>query len=243
MSENTEPSMLERETRILVPLELPGELQLHAGLVQMLAESRVVVLGCYVVPEQTSPEHARSQFEEGSQITIDRVVDTLENENIEVESELVFTPDPVQTIDRVSDNLQIDAVFWPSAVEGVDRVLAMVSPGVEYDRVVKCLATTTAVGEQALRLLEFVGNEAEEAERDLALDGLVTRLEEAGIPRARIEARSEVSTSRLDDLEEFAVDYDVLVLAYTAEMANRRFVDEVRSRVDMPVLVVRTKDD
>jgi hypothetical protein len=242
MSEKAEPSILDRETRILVPVELPGEVQLHPVLVQMLGEARVVVLGCYVVPEQTSPEHARSQFEEGSQTTIGRVVDNLEDENIEVESELVFTPDPVQTIDRVSKNLRIDAVLWPSAVESVDRVLALVSPGVDYERVVKCLASTTAIGEPSLSLLQFAENEADEAERDLALDGLVARLTEAGIPEVRLEAHSEISSARLDDLEELAADYDVLVLAYTAEMANRRFIDEVRGRVDMPVLIVRAED-
>ncbi|GEM_PF-6683340 len=241
MSEEAERSILEGETRVLLPLQLPGDVDLSPALVEVLGRARVFVLGCYVVPEQTSPEHARSQFEDDAQASIERVSAVLESADIDVETELVFTPDPAHTIDRVSDNLRIDALLWVEAVERIENILTVVSPGVEYDRVVKCLATVATAGNPAVELIEFADNEADETERDLALDGLVARLEDAGLQAAQLDSESRISTSPREDLEEMAGDYDLVVLAYTAEMSNRQFIDDVRRRVGAPVLIVRTE--
>ena len=53
---------------ILVDVELPAPTPLPAELVAVLASLRVVLVGWYPVPEQTTPAQARDQFEEAARL-------------------------------------------------------------------------------------------------------------------------------------------------------------------------------
>ena len=56
---------------ILVDVELPAPAPLPPKLVAALASLRVVLVGWYAVPEQTSPAQARDQFGAEAQAALD----------------------------------------------------------------------------------------------------------------------------------------------------------------------------
>jgi hypothetical protein len=64
---------------ILVDLELPEPAPLPSALIRVLSSLRVVLLGWFSVPEQTSPAQARDQFGAEAEETLDAAARRFEN--------------------------------------------------------------------------------------------------------------------------------------------------------------------
>ncbi|MDY7083395.1 MAG: universal stress protein, partial [Halobacteria archaeon] len=95
--------MTDTRSKTLVPVEvLEGE-SVPQGVVELLSNVPVFVLGYHEVPEQTAPDQARSQFGEKANAKLDEIVEAFEQAGAEVESRLVFTQDSNKTLERVTD--------------------------------------------------------------------------------------------------------------------------------------------
>ena len=85
----------ERDSTVLVPVNAADTEGLPAGLVELLRLLRVVVLGYYPVPDQSSPEQIRDSHEAEASAVIEDAVTIFADRGADVESMLSsLTIDP-----------------------------------------------------------------------------------------------------------------------------------------------------
>jgi nucleotide-binding universal stress UspA family protein len=131
--------MQDRPT-VLVPIRvLEGE-SIPEGVPELLANAHVVLLGYHVVPDQTATDQASAQFEDQATSRLDDYAEMLEEAGATVDSQLVFTHDGDQTINRTSDEHDCLAVLIPYATTPIENVLVAVRGIVGIDRLVRLIS-------------------------------------------------------------------------------------------------------
>ncbi|WP_224448208.1 universal stress protein [Haloprofundus salilacus] len=230
--------------RILVPLRvLEGE-SLATGLATFLAPASVVVLGYYVVPEQTPPGQARMEFEELGQSKLDEVTDLFADD---VETRLVFTRGEAQTVDRVADELDCEAYLIANPAPTVERVLVPLHPDVDIDHVARVVAPLVAGRDVEVTLFRAVSEDTDSSAEAAAEDPLVAdaraTLLDGGVSSDRISAAVVATDDPISDTADVAADHDAVVMGERTP-SLRSFVfgeesDRVADRSLGPVVVVR----
>lgn len=97
-----------RTPHILVPIKLPDPFPLPQPLLDAFRDLKLFVLGYQVVPEQAREEAG----EEASQ-ALEKLVDQLDEQGTSTNSQLVFTPNVAQTLERYVHDEQCHAVLMP----------------------------------------------------------------------------------------------------------------------------------
>lgn len=98
----------------LVSLELPDPEPVAPRLARGLADFKVILLGFFEVPDQTTPEQAREQFEGEAESVLDAAAaEAFEAGATVVKQRLVFTADVLETLERVAAEEGCDAVLIP----------------------------------------------------------------------------------------------------------------------------------
>ena len=108
---------------LLVQMELPDPPRLPEALIRALAPDDVLLLGWVQVPEQSSAEQVQEKLGEEAEEELREVARRLEELEMSVETELVFTGDLVRTIDRISADREVDAVLSLRPVSGLEEIL------------------------------------------------------------------------------------------------------------------------
>lgn len=243
MSEAPPTPWISEKTRVLVPVALPEPEPISPWLRSFLESVRVHVLGCYVIPEQTSPEQARDQLGEGADATFENIVDEFRTFSADVESSLVFTHDFAQTVERVADELDVDAVVRPREVAAIRSVLAVVTRAIDYDRFVKCVSALAESDIDRLKVVQVGGEDEDTAEQDLMLDGIASRLTERGVAGEVIETESLATADQTDEILGLAAAFDVVIVAEREPTLTGRLAGTIAERVvrdsSVPVVLVR----
>lgn len=203
--------MQERPT-ILIPVRvLEGE-SIPEGVPELLENAHVVLLGYHVVPDQTATDQARSQFEEQATRRLEDLTAILEESDATVESQLVFTHDGQQTIDRVTAEHDCLAVLIPNATGPIRDVLVAVRGVVGIDRFVRLVSGLFAGTDIDVTLYHVAGEGETDEDVETLLDGISSRLTEEGMSPESIETE----ISRGDDAQGLIVDaadsYDAVVM-------------------------------
>lgn len=94
------PSPLE-EAQVLVPVLLPDPAPLPSPLERLRAGLDLVVVGVYEVRKQTAVGQARDQFGEEAEQALERWLQPLRGHGGRLESRLVFSQTPLDTIERI----------------------------------------------------------------------------------------------------------------------------------------------
>ena len=224
--------MQERPT-VLLPLQvLEGE-SIPNGVPELLANAHVVLLGYHVVPDQTATDQARSQFEERAQSRLEESETILTDAGATVERRLVFTHEGQQTIDRVNREHDCLAVLVPNSTTAVENVLVPVRGVVGTDRFVRLLSGLFAPADSEgvssrvrsalargkdrspgtnITLYHLAAEDETDEDVELLLEGIATRLEEAGIESEAIEFVIERDGSPQDAIVDAGDEYDVVVM-------------------------------
>ncbi|KTG07918.1 hypothetical protein AUR64_01395 [Haloprofundus marisrubri] len=232
--------------RILIPLRvLEGE-SLPTGLATFLAPASVVVLGYYVVPEQTPPGQARMEFEELAQSKIDEVTTLFEDE---VESRLVFTHGEEQTVDRVADELDCDAYLISNPAPDVKRLLVPLHPDVDIDHVGRVVASLVAGRDVTVTLFRAVSSAADPAvespDEDPLVADVTATIIDGGVSPEQLSAAVVATDDPVSDTADVAADHDVVVMGERApSLRSLVFGEETERVADRslgPVLVVRRR--
>lgn len=231
------------ETRVLVPLRLPDPDPISPWLQSFLDSVRVHVLGCYVVPDQTSPEQAREQFGDDARESLDEVAGEFREFTADVESSLVFTRDMVQSVERVSSELEVDAIVEPRQVAPIRSVLAVVTRAIDYERFVKSVAALVSEEIERLRIVQVGGQGEDPQEQDLMLDGLEARLSDRGIDPEVIETEALKTSDPTGDILSSAEEFDIVIIAEREPTLTGRLAGTIAESVyrdcDAPVVLVR----
>jgi len=229
--------------RILVPFELPDAEPLSPVLVEDLASIEVVALGHYGLPEQTPPDHARTQFGEAAQAELDDLVQPLRDAGATVTTRLVFGKDRARTIDRIALEENCDAELDPAPTEHISRILVPLVDTANLDRIADfvaalCEETTTAV------TLFHVAEASEDAAEagamlDAAREDMITR----GIDPELIDTAVAESGEHDDEILRLADEYDAVVMDEADPDIRERIFgtlpDRIANETGDPVVVVR----
>lgn len=195
-------------TRVLVPVRILEGEAVSEGIVDLLADAHVVLVGYHQVPDQTAPGQARMSFEDRAQKSLDDVAEAFEEAGATVDTRLVFTHDPGQTLRRVAHEEDAEALVHLGPVMTVDDVLFVLHGDVDAARVGAVGATLLAARDASVTLLEVT--EAEGASG--MAESTEATLVEGGVDRDRITVRRAETESAVETINEAATEADVLFL-------------------------------
>jgi len=233
---------------ILVDVELPDPAPLSPVLMQALSPLRIVLLGWFAVPEQTSPEQARDQFGGESQAALDAVARRFEDVGGEVTTRLVFTGNEFDTLTRISVEEDCDAVLVPGAMDALRRVLVPLRGLENVRRIAPFVADLCREATATVTLLHVAeGGEPAADSRNTVLEPAADRVRAHGLAPSLLELDAVTADDPADAVVERAGAYDLVVLGETEPsvrdvlfgMGPERIVEAT----DGPVIVVRHEDD
>ena len=235
---------------ILIDVELPDPAPLPDELVAALSSLRVVLVGWYAVPEQTSPAQARDQFGEEAQAALDAVARRFEEAGAEdVTTRLVFTGNKFDTLTRISTEEACDAVLIPGALAHLRRLLVPLRGLQNARHIVPFVADlVTGNGTTDVTLLHVLqGDETDADVQEDLLGPAVEQLAAHGVDTELVERRVVATDDPADTILEAAGHYDLVVLGETQPSVRDILFGTVPERivqsVEGPVVLVRHGDE
>lgn len=233
---------------ILVDVELPDPEPLSPTLIDVLSPLRVVLLGWFSVPEQTSPAQARDQFGAETQDTLDAVARRFEDVGTEVTTRLVFTGNKFDTLTRISTEEDCDAVLIPGKMEELRRVLVPLRGLENVHQIAPIVADLCRDATATVTLLHVAEeDETEEASRTDVLDPAADRLRTHRLDPTLLEFDVTASDDPADTIVDRASAYDLVVLGETEPSVREILFGTVPERIvtstDTPVIVVRHENE
>lgn len=233
---------------ILVDLELPDPEPLPSELIRVLSSLRVVLLGWFSVPEQTSPAQARDQFGAEAEATLNEVAQRFEEAGAAVTTRLVFTGDEFDTISRVSMEESCDAVLIPGRMEQLRRVLVPLRGIQNVRQIAPFVADLCQDGTADVTLLHILEDEETAASsREQVLEPAAELMQDHGIATGLLELDSVAADDPAGTIVEWAGEHDLVVLGETKPSVREILFGTVPERivtnVNIPVIVVRHEDD
>ncbi|WP_435348851.1 universal stress protein [Haloarchaeobius sp. HRN-SO-5] len=240
----TDPHPRSDDMTVLVPIRILEGEQVPAALIDVLASLPVVLLGYHVIPEQTAPEQARTQFGEQARAELDDVATVFRDAGGTVETRLVFTRDPTQTFERVAVDEQADAILLLNPAPAVDRILVALSEGINTERITALAATLVADSDVTVTLFHAAASEEEHERGSDLLDEATDLLVEKGVPAATIDREVVVSETPIEAIIDVgSVDTDLVLLGESRPSVRELVFGEPSERIAestlAPILVVR----
>lgn len=197
---------------VLVPLRILEGESIPNGVPELLANAHVVLLGYHVVPDQTAPGQARTQFEERAQKRLDEFERILMDAGATVDRRLVFTHEGQKTIDRLIYEYDCLAVLVPNATRPPEDVLVAVRGTVGMERIARVVAGLFAGTDVDITLYHIAAEDETDEDAELLLEGLASRLEEAGVDTDHIEVDIGREESPKEAIVEAANEFDAVVM-------------------------------
>lgn len=234
----------EEKLRILVAVDVPGPEQISPLLIQLYRPLTVCLLGMYEVPDQTAPEQAREQFGDEALASLREVASAFRSSGAEVETELVFTPDELETVERTAVERDCHAVLLLKPAYRLDRLLAALRPGPLATRTLRFLAELLRDTDYRATLLHVVEEGEDPAESRRELEFLLRELlEREGVEADRVEMRVETGGDRNETILSAAADHDVVLVGETEPSVREKIFGDFSRRLadatDTPVIVIR----
>lgn len=232
---------------ILVNVELPDPEPLSPMLIEVLSPLRVVLLGWFSVPEQTSPAQARDQFGEETQETLNAIAERFEEAGIETTMRLVFTGDELDTISRISVEESCDSVLIPGKMDELRRVLVPLRGLENIHQIAPFVADLCRETTATVTLLHVLEEEETEAtSREDVLKPAADRMQDDGLDTSLVELDAMTADDPGDSIVDRAGAYDLVVLGETEPSVREILFGTVPERIvtstDVPVIVVRHED-
>ncbi len=235
-----------RPSSILVDVELPDPAPLDPELIRVLSSLRVVLLGWFAVPEQTSPAQARDQFGDDAQAALDTIAQRFEAVGADVTTRLVFTGDELDTISRISVEENCDAVLVPAPADRVAlrRVLVPFRGLHNARRIAPFVADLVQDHTTDVTLLHILEEgETEASSLSDVLEPAAAMMREQGLDADLLTLDARATDDPTDAIVERSAEYDLVVLGET-EPSIRTILfgtvpEQIVQRAQVPVLVVR----
>ena len=228
------------ENRILVPVDVLGGESVPTTIVEAVASVPIVLLAYHEIPDQTSPEQARTNRGAQASAELEELREVFESAGCDVTPRLVFTHDRFETFERVAVTLDCAAVLVLNPAPKLETMLVAVRGDVTVDRVARLVATVLEGTEIDVTLLHVTAGD--ESSGEALLETMGRALEECGVERERIDTQV-VDGKPTGAILEAAADHDMLVVG-ESRPSIRRLIFRDRARriargsVD-PVLVIR----
>lgn len=195
-------------TRVLVPVRILEGESVSQGIVDLLSDSHVVLLGYHRVPDQTAPGQARMSFEDRAQATLADLATAFEEAGATVDTRLVFTHDPGQTLRRVAREADTPALVHLGVVMAVEDVLVVLHGDIDPERIGTVAAPLLAGRDASVTLLEVGDEDAESGMGEV----VASRLVDGGVDEDHISVRRSERSAAVETIVEAAAMADVVFL-------------------------------
>jgi len=235
-----------RRPSILLPIEMPHPGHPPFELLRAFQHFDLFVLGIRELPEQTSPQQAREQSGGEEEKTLQRYKRQLEQQGIQAESQLIFTPEKTETIEHYLQDLNCQALLLTRGSTLFQRLLVPVhsSQGIHVGlaTMLRELAQSSRLPVRTLILKNGKAVGEGEKNPDALASESLRQLERSGLPAGQLE----IDTKEVDEMEEaiplLADEGDLLVLGAPRHSDRRVFFrrldKQLRAKSDYPILVV-----
>ena len=229
--------------RVLVPVAVLDGESIPTTIVDAFASIPIVLLGYYEVPEQTSPDQARDQYQRRAARELEERRSVFEAAGCPVTSRLVFTHDRFETFERVAVETGCDAVLLLNPAPVLERMLVAVRSDVNVEHKAQLIATVLAETEIDVTLFHVVSDDRDRARGDELLATMADALEDAGIGDERVTGTVVVDDSPTEAILEASAEHDLAVVG-ESRPSVRRYIfrdraERIAKRTADPVLVVR----
>jgi nucleotide-binding universal stress UspA family protein len=241
-------TFFDAKAKLLIDVELPDPDPVPSPLVDLTGALDVVLVGWYAVPEQTSPEQARDQFEDEARVALEAIADDFRAAGATVQSHLVFTGNELDTIERISAEQDCDAVLIPHSLAKLERILVPMRGLHNAPRIARFVAGLVQDGTTDVTLLHVLGEEEERGDvQHNVLDAVGRMMAEEGIGASLVRMRIEVADDPGTAIIDAARNYDAVVIGETepsvADVIFGSVPEQIAREASIPVIVVRRRDN
>ncbi|WP_336001126.1 universal stress protein [Halorientalis halophila] len=235
--------MAERDDhRVLVPVDvLEGE-GVPETIIHAIASLPVVILGYHEIPDQTSPEQARTNYGPQVRAELDELRGVFEAAGCDVTTRMVFTHDRFETFERAAVALHCDGTLLLNPAPVLESLLVAVRGDVNLDNIARLVAAFLEGTTIDVTLFHVVTDEENRERGVVTLETAAATLVEHGVEPDRIE-RVVVEDRPTDAILTAAGDHDLLVIG-ESRPSIRRYIfrdraERIAKRTIDPVLVIR----
>lgn len=238
----TEPHS--KPTKLLVDVGLPDPDPIPTWLLSQLGVLRVVLVGWFALPEQTDPTLAREQFGEEAHEDLDRVAQEIRSVGSEVQTHVVFTPNELDTIGRISTEEDCDAILLARSLDALDHLLVPLRGLQNADRIARFVADLVRGSSTKITLLHVLEAEEEsDVVQQEVLNPMADKVLSQGLSEDRLHRRMIAAEDQAEAIIETAQEYDAVVIGETSpsirEIIFGSVPEQIAQEASVPVMLVR----
>lgn len=228
---------------ILVGVDLQDPPFFPQPLLRKLSGFDVFLLGWEEVPDQTASEQARQTFEEEARGALKSVQASFEEEGIQARSQVAFTSDRFEAIERTAAEEKCDAILIPRPSMEITRILLSLR-GIENAERIARVTSRLAGEETDVQLLHAAesGETPEDVEENL-LKAAAGLLAKEGIDERQIHRRSVADRSPAEAVGEEAGRKDLVVIGESEPSSGGVLFssrsEKIAREAPAPVLIVK----
>lgn len=232
--------------RLLVPVDVSREDPQGERLTRALPGVEVVALGYFPVPDQSLPAQIKLNRGDEAAARLEEIAGQIAADGTSVETELVFTHDRRDPIDRIAAESDCDAVLIPGAepTETIDRILVPLRGGRNVARIVAFAGAVARDSNASVTLFHAITGQ--DGDGHALLDDAADRLVADGLDEARITRQVIEGGDGYAEIIERGEAFDLIVLGETEPSLRERIFGstptKIADRTDRSVAVVRDID-
>ena len=227
---------------LLVPVDVSTDALPGDELTGVLAGMDILLMGYFPVPDQSLPAQLKLNRGEEAEARLERIAKRVRDSGVaeRVGTELIFTHDHRESIDRMAGEYDCDAVLVPGKTGTVERVLVPLRGDVNLDRI---LSLTGAVAQHNSTSVTLFHVATDEGDGEALLATAAERLVAGGLDETQITRQvSEGGDSHAQIVEQGSA-FDLILLGETEPSLRDRIFGSTPSKVadqtDSPLFVVR----
>jgi len=109
--------------KILIPIEVLKEESMPEGIIDLLKDTEVTLLGIHDIPEQTAASQASMQYKERIESILRNIKSRFVESGVKTETRQVFTHNKEKTIERIEEEEDIDATLLLNPMQTHKKIL------------------------------------------------------------------------------------------------------------------------
>jgi Universal stress protein UspA and related nucleotide-binding proteins len=229
--------------KLLVPVDVSTDALPGDGLADFVAGIDVVLMGYFTVPDQSLPAQLKLNRGEEAEARLDHIAEQMRDSGVAgtVETELVFTHDRRDPIDRIADEHACDGVLVPGETGSIERVLVPLRGDVNLDRILLFAGAVAQHSGASIALFHAVTDDDQDGET--LLETATEQLTAGGLDDGQITRRVSEGGDSYAQIVERGSAFDLIVLGESEPSLRERIFgstpEKITDQTNCSVVVVR----
>lgn len=227
---------------VLIPIRFPDPEPLPSTFVEGLTSAKVVLLGVYDLPSETSADE-RHRREIEAYRTLYALAHQFVQRGDTADVELVMGTDLEAVPTEIAEERGVDALLIPNPINTLGRVLIPIRDAKFSQPTAEFVSTLDQDVVIHATLLYVADEEGEEEAGEQLLSEVRRQLVDAGFSQSAVDTEVVVSDDPSMAISQAAGSYDLIVMGETQESAAERIFGKtyelVAERTQLPIIVLR----